>query len=176
MSCPGTRSVPTRRTNSRNRSHSSRRRAARADSGVEDHEPRDAVGVLDREPKSDRPAPVLDDDGRVAQVELVGEALDRRVVEVVGVVLDPRRLVRAAEAEVVGRDGASDTRDRRDHLAIQERPGRLAVQEQHRIARALVDVVHPQPVLLDVVRLEGVAGEPVEPLVGRAVDLHAVSL
>ena len=47
------------------------------------------------------------------------------------------------------------------------------MQEQHRVARALVDVVHPQPVLLDVVRLEVVAREPDELLIGRAVDLHA---
>ena len=150
-----------------------RRSPARPNSGIEDHEPGDAIRALDREPQSDRPAPVLDDDGGIAQVELVGEALDRRKVEVVGVVLDPGRLVRAPEPEVVGRDGASGTRDGRDHLAIQERPGRLAVQEQHRIARALVDVVHPQPVLLDVVRLEVVAREPDELLIGRAVDLHA---
>ena len=84
-----------------------RGRAAGADPGVEDDEARDAIRPLDRQPESDRPAPVLDDDGRLAQVELVGEALDRGVVEVVGVVLDPRRLVRASEPEVVGRDGAS---------------------------------------------------------------------
>ena len=109
----------------------------------------------------------------LAQVELVGEAFDRAVVEVVGVVLDPGRLVGTAEAEVVGRDGASRPRDRRDHRAVEERPRRLAVQEQHRIAAPLVDVVHPQPVLLDVVRVEGVPGKAFEALVGRAIRLQA---
>ena len=46
------------------------------------------------------------------------------------------------------------------------------MQQQNRVAVALVDVVHPEPVLLDVVRLEGVAGKPFEALVGCAVDLH----
>ena len=109
-----------------------RGRAAGADPGVQDHEPRDAIRPLDGEPEPDRPAPVLDDDGRLAQVELVGEALDRCVVEVVGVVLDPRRLVRAAEAEVVGRDDAGGVGDRRDQLAVEERPRRLAVEQEHR--------------------------------------------
>ena len=54
----------------------------------------------------------------------------------------------------------------RDHLAVEERPRRLAVQQQHRVARALVDVVHAQPVLLDVVRLEVEARQVVERVVG----------
>ena len=64
------------------------RRPAAADAGVHDHEPRDAVGVLDGEAEADRPAPVLDDDREVAQVELLDEPRDRAGVEVVGVVLD----------------------------------------------------------------------------------------
>ena len=86
------------------------RRPAAADAGVHDHEPADPVGMLDREAKTDRAAPVLDDDGRVAQVELLDEPDDRRRVEVVGVVLDQERLVRAPEAEVVGRDRPSRRR------------------------------------------------------------------
>ena len=66
--------------------------------------------MLDREAEPDRAAPVLHDDGRVAQVELFDEPDDRRRVKVVGVVLDPERLVRAAEAEVVGRDRPSGRR------------------------------------------------------------------
>ena len=80
-------------------------RAAGADPRVQDHEPGDPVWMLDGEPHPDRPAPVLDDDRRVAQVELHGESFDRGAVEVVRVVLDAGRLVGPAEAEVVGRDG-----------------------------------------------------------------------
>ena len=54
-----------------------RRRAPGADAGVQDDEPSDAIGPLDGEPEPDRAAPVLDDDGRLAEIELVGEALDR---------------------------------------------------------------------------------------------------
>ena len=136
-----------------------RRRPAAADPGVHDHEARDPVGLLDREAEPDRAAPVLDDDGGVAQVELLDEPRDRPGVEVVGVVVEPERLVGAAEAEVVGRDRAGGRRQLRDDLAVEVRPGRLAVQQQHRRARALVEVVQPEAVLLDVVRLEVVAGE-----------------
>ncbi len=80
-------------------------------------------------------------------------------MEVVGVVLDARRLVGAAEAEVVGGDDARDPCERRDQLSVQERPGRLAVQEEYRVACTLVDVVHSQPVLLQVARREVVARE-----------------
>jgi hypothetical protein len=50
------------------------------------------------------------------------------------------------------------------------------VQEQHRIARTLVDVVQPQPVLLDVVRCEAVVRQVFEVLVGCAVDVDPASL
>jgi hypothetical protein len=111
---------------------------------------------LDRESKPDRATPVLDHDRRPVEVELVGEALDRRVVDVVGVVLDPRRLVRATEAEVVGREHPRNLGKRRDHLPVEVRPGRLSVEEEHGIAGALVHVVS-QSVLLDVPGLECVA-------------------
>ena len=107
-----------------------RRRPPAADAGVHDHEPADPVGALDREPEPDRPAPVLDDDGGVAQVELVGEPRDRADVAVVGVVLEPERLVRAAEAEVVGSDRPRRRGQLRDDLPVEVRPGRLAVQEE----------------------------------------------
>ena len=152
------------------------RRPAAADTGVHDHEPRNAVRVLDGEAEPDRPAPVLDDDGEVAQVELLDEPDDRADLEVVGVVLEPERLVGAAEAEVVGRDRACGRAELGDDLAVEVRPGRLAVQEEDRRARAFVEVVHAQAVLLDVVRLEVVAGEAVEALVGGSVRLHRPTL
>ena len=129
-----------------------RRRPPAADARVHDHEPADPVGALDREPEADRPAPILDDDGRVAEVELVGEPLDRADVEVVAVVLEPERLVGAAEAEVVGRDRPRRRRQLRDDRAVEVRPRRLAVQEQDGGAVALVEVVHAEPVLVEVVR------------------------
>ena len=94
-------------------------------------------------------------------------------MEVVAVVLEPERLVGAAEAEVVGRDRARRRRQLRDDRAVEVRPRRLAVQEQDGGAVALVEVVHAEPVLVEVVRLERVAGQGLEPLVGRAVRVGA---
>ena len=110
--------------------------ARRTDPGVEDDEALHALGVLDGETQPDRPAPVLHDDRRPAEVELLREPLDRGVVEVVRVVLDPGGLVRASEAEVVGRDDPAHGGQRRDQLPAQERPARLAVEQQHRVARS----------------------------------------
>ena len=83
-------------------------------------------------------------------------------------------LVRAAEADEVGRDHAVPVRrEAGDDLAIQVRPRRVAVHEhdRRRAARALVYVVHAQrgAVLrlhLRVVRREGVAVELLEAGVG----------
>ena len=47
------------------------------------------------------------------------------------------------------------------------------MEHEHRRAFALVHVVHAQPVLLDVVRGVVVAGQSLEALVGRAVEVHA---
>ena len=49
------------------------RRTAAADAGVQDHEPGNPLGLLDREPQPDRPAPVLDDHRQPAQVELLDQ-------------------------------------------------------------------------------------------------------
>ena len=98
---------------------------------------------------------------------------DRCAVPVERVPLGVRRLVRPAEAEVVGRDHPRHRSEWRNQLPVEVRPRRLAVQEQGRVAGALVDVVHAEPVLLHVARRELVTREPLEPLVGRAVDVHA---
>ena len=50
------------------------------------------------------------------------------------------------------------------------------MQQQDGIARALVEVVHAQPVLLEIVRLEVEAGEVGEALVGRAVGVDHATL
>ena len=46
------------------------------------------------------------------------------------------------------------------------------MQQQHRIALALVEVVHPEAVLLDVVGRERIVGEALEALVRGAIDVH----
>ena len=98
-----------------------------------------------------------------------GHVLD---VAVVGVPAAVGRLVRAAEAGVVGADHALPGRhQRRQHLAVEVGPGRLAVEADDRVALALVHVVQPQAVDVVPVRLEVVARQAVEALVGSAEDL-----
>src|SRR6185437_16588655 len=61
-----------------------------------------------------------------------------------------RGLLREAEADHVGHDDPVPGREqRRDHLAPEEAPGGIAVQQHHRIAaavRADIDIVHPPAV------------------------------
>ncbi len=69
-------------------------------------DPREALRVLDRQPQADRPAPVVDDSGRVADVELLEQRRHQLDVAVVRVPGDVGGLVGAAEAGVVGGDAA----------------------------------------------------------------------
>ena len=69
-------------------------------------EPREALRVLDREPQADRAAPVVDDRGRVADVELLEQRRHQLDVAVVRVPGEVGGLVGAAEAGVVGGDAA----------------------------------------------------------------------
>src|SRR3954454_11238133 len=150
-------------------------RRTRADPGVHDDEPRDPLRLLDREPEADRAAPVLHDERDALQVELAHETRHRLDVAVVGVPLRLRRLVGAPEPEVVRRDAPRDPLERRDHRPVEKRPRRLAVQEQHRVTVSLVDVVHAQPVLVEIARLEPEAGQAVEPRIRRAIDAHSTT-
>jgi hypothetical protein len=115
----------------------------------------------------------VNDEGEPAEVEPVDEALDRPVVRVVRVVLAPERLVRAPEAEEVGHHDTPDVHERRDQLAVEKPPRRLAVEEKEGIARALVDEVHPQTVLNRVAGLVRPTRKAGEALVGRPVRVHA---
>jgi hypothetical protein len=64
----------------------------------------------------------------------------------VGVVVAADGLVAAPEAHQVDGDGAkAGVDENRDHRAVQVRPGRLAVQQQHDLAvtGSFVEVVNP---------------------------------
>ena len=137
--------------------------------GVHEHEAADAVRVLDREPQPDRAAPVVDDERGVAHVEVLEQRGGERDVAVVGVPVAVHRLVRAAEARQVGQDHAvAGVAHRRQHVAPQVAPRRLAVPHHHRPAVALVDVRHAQAVDGAVVGLVGEVRQPLEQLVGCA--------
>ena len=117
--------------------------------------------MLRHEPQADEPAPVLAEERDALEPES-GQERGRPVhVPLVRVVAPIARLVRPSEPDQVGRDDAMPgVHQRRDHLSIQIRPGGLAVQEQdgRRVLGPFVQVVHAQPVDLDVVGRERVAG------------------
>ena len=90
--------------------------------------------------------------GDVAEAERFDELLEAVDVAEVGVVGDVDGLVGVAHAEVVHRDGSVACVDQDgDHLAVEERPGWLAVQEQHHggVCRAFVDVALAEAVDVD---------------------------
>ena len=94
-------------------------------------------------------------------------------MEAVAVGVQLQRLVGAAEAEEVRHDRTVRGHELGNDLAVEVRPRRLAVQHEHGRPLALVQVVHPQAVLLDVVRQERVPGEVGKTLVGSPVGAHA---
>ena len=114
------------------------------------------------------------------QVEPLDERDQASPVETVGVHGVVHRLVAAPEAEEIGRHHPrTGPHEHRDHLAVQVRPRRLAVQTQEhpvRIGRPLVHAGHPQTVetrqVVDVPRLERKAAEVLEPVVGGADHLQ----
>ena len=132
--------------------------------------------MLGHQAQPDQAAPVLANEGDAAQVEAFEEKGAHPVdVALVRVVLAAHRLVRAPEAHQVGRHPAvPGLHEERDHLAVEEAPGGLAVQHQNRggVARPLVDGVDAQALHLRVVRLEGVAGQVLEALVGSSQTPH----
>ena len=79
-----------------------------------------------------------------------------------------RELIGTSESNEVHRDHPMSLGEYRNHLSIEIRPRRLTVQTQNCFALAFIDVVDSRAVDLNVVRLEGKAGQVGEPFVGRA--------
>ena len=157
---------------------------ARGQPGVRGDHPREAIGVLGHQSQPDEAAPVLPDEGEVAQVELVEQGRAHPLdVPGIGVVVLRVGLVGATEADEVGGDGAEARVDeQRDHLAVEVAPRRLAVHEQDggSVGPALVEVVDAEPpaftvVDLHVVRGEGKVGQRGEARVGCAECVHDCS-
>ena len=128
---------------------------------VREHQAREAGLILGGDARTEQPAPVLTEQGDAAQVERFDQARQPGDVLRVRVRARIRRLVRAPEADQVGHDHAEAGRlQRADHLPVQVAPGRLAVEQEQRLARAArsgVDVGHAQPGLeLEVARGPGI--------------------
>ena len=105
--------------------------------GVEHHDPRDTVRLLDREPQPDRAAPVVHDNRGVTKVQILESS--GAMQSTCGRSCTSRASIGLSERPKPGRSGAMQrkpaSRDGRDHLAPQERPRRLAVEEHDRRAR-----------------------------------------
>ncbi len=137
------------------------------------------------EPQADESSPVLPDERDLAQIERIehggAHPFDMAGVGVVGAL---RWFVGATEPDEVGRDAAQSCRgEDRDHLPVEEAPGRFAVHEEHygAVARAFVEIVDAQPRVVvivvpvrdfHVVRGEWKVREAAEAVVGRAQRLH----
>ena len=159
-----------------------RRLVAGRQERVHDDQPLDPVRHVegaDAEPH--QPAPILNHQRHVLEVEVLDHAQKRGPVERVAVVRDGGRLVAAAEPGEVERDRAvSGPDERRDHAAVEVAPRRLAVQHQDGlsgVAWPLVHDVQPQragragdDLEVDVLRLVGPVLEVGEAGVGRAGD------
>lgn len=97
-----------------------------------------------RETEADGPAPVLDHQRQVAEAELVDEAFEHGAVfarcePVAG------RCGRHAVAGEVERDATELVLQAGDDLPVEERPGRVSVQDQDRLARARARAAHGSP-------------------------------
>ena len=101
------------------------------EAGVGGHDAREPVGVLGHQPQPEQPAPVLSDEGDVAQVEVVHDQPRAHSTWRAKVWSPCERLVRPPEPDHVGRHAPdAGLGEDPDHVPVQERPRRLAVQQQ----------------------------------------------
>jgi hypothetical protein len=125
-----------------------------------------------------RAAPVLTDEGHVAQVQTADHTVQPVDVSGKGVVGGIGRLVGAAGADVVRRDHPQPGSGKdADHPSIQARPGRLPVHQHDHwtVGGACVHVVHPHGADSPRLDLQVVGGirvvrQVLESVVGRSPD------
>ena len=152
----------------------------RVQHGVGGDDPADETRIGVEETEADRSAPVLDDerdprqaDGRDERSEPVDVAAHR-----VGRTVD--RLVGPAEADEVRGHGPQPPFGQTRHdRPVEVRPRGLPVQQENRlgVGRALIDVVHPQPVgQAGEAGREGEPREVVEAFLGCPDDLHVAHI
>ena len=124
---------------------------------VHDDQAREPPDVLHGPSHPDHPAPVVDHQADISQVQLLHQRAHVRdtrgqrvlVVVVIG-------LVGVATSHVIERHGPMTAHELLDEIPVEERPGRIAVKHEHGFTRALVDVVEPVSGDVDVVRGERV--------------------
>src|SRR5579883_1159063 len=121
----------------------------------------EASFVLGSEPQANQPAPILADKRDVPEIQRRDQAIHPIDVALVGVILTPRRLIRAPEAYQIGHDGTiASSGNNRDHLTIEIAPGWLPVQHQDRLGifGAFINILFAQEGAYDIVRGKVVAG------------------
>jgi hypothetical protein len=132
------------------------------------------AGARRAPPRADRPSPARPARGRGGRAVAMTE-LGQRVGVAIDAVLARRRLVREPEAQQIRRHAAQSRPRRGDHLAPQERPGRVAVQQQHVRPGALVDEVQRAPAVLAALD-RGVTAAPLRQHARSPVRLRPATL
>ena len=141
--------------------------------GVGRDRPREPVRVFGEQAQTDEATPVLTEQGHVLQVQHAEQRAAHPLdVPGVRVVTDLTWLVRTPETDEVGSDDtAARACEHPDHLAVEERPRRLAVQADDHgpVRRTVGHVGHPQRARavaaldLDVARFEVEVGQVGKP-------------
>ena len=159
------------------------RMIANGNGGVHDDQAGEPLRNVRDQRQTENAAPILADEGYVAQVEPLDERQQHVAMEMEGVRRIVDRLVAAPETQQIGgNDPAPCARENRGHLAIEITPARLSVQAQERIARfrsichaRLIDIVNAQTFVarqrVDILRFEVVSGKVRETLVRGAQGL-----
>jgi len=125
--------------------------------GFHEAERADPLRLVLGETKAERPAPVVQHQGDVAELERADEFVQKVIMGQKAVV--EIRFVAFAEADHIQRHATVVGGQRLDHVAPQVAAGGVAVQEQQGRALALVDVMKAVTVDGQVARSEGVIGE-----------------
>ena len=121
--------------------------------------------MLRHQPKPDEPTPVLPHQRDLPEIQVSEHRRHPGHVALIGVIGGVNWLVRFAKPhQVGGHHPVSGGGQGADHLAVEVAPTRLPMQQEDggAVGGPLVEVVHPEPLDLEVVRLERVAGEVLE--------------
>ena len=140
------------------------RRGRRPRPGAHDGQRAYSFLVAHRKAQAGWSAPVVAHHCQTTQIELADKAGEVGDMPIETMRLLTGRFLGQAKADHVGDDDAVSRIDqRRDHAAVEEAPGRIAMQQQDGVADALIDIVHSPAIDPGVARHEGpLHAKPVE--------------
>ena len=100
--------------------------------GIHNTEPFEPLWHHGRLRKTDRPTPILTNQGNVLQIQRPNEAAQNFGVPSNRVPMDIRRFIGPSKAEMIRRNAAITRSDqRRNHVSVKVTPGRHSMHEQH---------------------------------------------